>query len=903
LGSTSWRVLKVESGVMRVADAGGAPPTIPFWQGEAPARTAELSEEVSNLRAEVRAQIESEGREGAQQWLLADAEVDPVVAHQVVAYLAASLTALGSLPTGDELVFERFFDEAGGMQLVVHAPLGGRINRALCLALRKKFCRSFNFELQAAANDDALVLSLGPHHSFPLDSVPRFLNSSQVAETLSQAALASPMFTARWRWNLNRCLAVLRFKGGRRNPPPIQRMESDDLMAAVFPNQAACQENVTFPIEIPDHPLVAQTMHDCLTEGMDVVGLEALVRGFESGGVRTRFVDSSEPSPLAHEILNGRPFTFLDDAPLEERRTRAVALRRGLPVEARELAALDPEAIERVRGEERPDPRGVEELHDHLLNFMLCPAQPAYQADFDELVAAGRAAEASLDGRRLWCATERRRAVEGIHPEANFEPRRPLPASLAGEPAPERQAALREMIRGHLDRAGPATAESLAAPLALPVSDVELALADLEAEGFALRGEFEPGPAEETQFCARRLLARIHRYTRDRLRGEIEPVPAATFIRFLLRWQHVAPGARCAGRGGVAQVVEQLQGFELAAGAWEEHILASRIEGYQPGWLDATCLSGEVSWGRLSPAPGPGPEPEPADPTGLAKAEGFEVRLKAVPSRATPLAFVLREDLAWLLPAHRGDALPAEPTVGAAAEVLAALREEGALFHSELVARLSRLPVEVEEGLWALVARGWVSADGFQAVRSLLGARERWARTRARQRARRGLRRGLREGPDGGAEGRWSLFPRSAPVDDPDRLAEAVAEQLLARWGVVFRDLMARESLAVPWREIVWALRRLEARGLARGGRFVAGFSGEQFALPGAVEALRAVRRKAPEGEVVRVSAADPLNLVGILTPGSRVPSSRGQAILYRDGVPVSPETSVSPEAGAASQP
>ncbi|MDG2335329.1 MAG: DEAD/DEAH box helicase [Myxococcota bacterium] len=901
LGSTSWRVLRVESGLMRVADAGGAPPTIPFWQGEAPARSAELSDEVSKLRADVRDRVEAGGREDARQWLSAEAEVTDVVAEQVVAYLATSLTALGSLPTSDELVFERFFDEAGGMQLVVHAPLGGRINRALCLALRKKFCRSFNFELQAAANDDALVLSLGPHHSFPLDSVPRFLNSSQVTETLSQAALASPMFTARWRWNLNRSLAVLRFKGGRRNPPPIQRMESDDLMAAVFPNQAACQENVTFPIEIPEHPLVAQTMHDCLTEGMDVVGLEALVRGFESGEVRTRFVDSSEPSPLAHEILNGRPFTFLDDAPLEERRTRAVALRRGLPVEARELAALDPEAIARVRAEELPQPRGAEELHDHLLGFVLCPGQGDLQRDFEALAAAGRAAEALIEGRRLWCATERRRAAEVIHPEAIFEPRRPLPASLSAEPEPERQTVMREMIRGHLDRAGPATVESLAEPLALAGSDVELALADLEAEGFALRGEFEGSASGSTQFCARRLLARIHRYTRDRLRGEIEPVSAATFIRFLLRWQHVAPGSRCAGRGGVAQVVEQLQGFELAAGAWEEQVLARRIEGYQPGWLDAACLSGEVGWGRLSPGSGPGSEA--SEKPGEPGAEASEVRLKAVPSRATPLAFVLREDLPWLLPAHRGDAMPAEPTVGAAAEVLAALRQGGALFHSELVSKLSRLPVEVEEGLWALVARGWVSADGFQAVRSLLGARERWARTRARQRARRGLRRGLREGPEGGAEGRWSLFPRSAPVEDPDRLAEAVAEQLLARWGVVFRDLMARENLAVPWRDVVWALRRLEARGLARGGRFVGGFSGEQFALPGAVEALRAVRRKAPEGERVQVAAADPLNLVGILTPGSRVPSSRGQAIVYRDGVPVAPGTETSPETGAAAQP
>ena len=901
LGSTSWQVLKVESGIMRVADAGGAPPTIPFWQGEAPARSGELWDEVARRRAEIADRIEGGGAEAARAGLLEEG-AERVVADQVVAYLGTSLTALGALPTTDELVFERFFDEAGGMQLVIHSPLGGRINRALCLSLRKKFCRSFNFELQAAANDDAMVLSLGPHHSFPLDSVPRFLNSKQVEETLAQAALGSPMFTARWRWNLNRSLAVLRFKGGRRNPPPIQRMESDDLLAAVFPNQAACQENVSFPIEIPDHPLVAQTMHDCLHEGMDVRGLEALVRGFEQGTVRTRFVDTHEPSPLAHEILNGRPFTFLDDAPLEERRTRAVALRRGLPVDARELAALDPEAIARVRAEERPDPRSADELHDHLLAFVLCPPEPAWRKHFDVLVAGGRAFELGLPTGVLWCATERRKAAETIHSGAEFRPEAALPPALAAEPAPERQAALRELVRGHLDRAGPATAGSLAAVSALAVSDVELALADLEAEGFALQGDFEqraPDQVEEVQFCARRLLERIHRYTRDRLRGEIEPVPANVFIRFLLRWQHVAPGSQCEGRRGVAQVIEQLQGFELAAGAWEEGVLAARIQGYRPDWLDSACLSGEVSWGRLSPG-------SSASPASASEEPGSEVRLKAVPSRATPLAFVLRADLPWLLQAHRGVSESVDPTVGAAADVLGALRESGALFQAELVSGLSRLPVEVEEGLWALVAHGRVSADGFQAVRSLLGARERWARSRARQRAKRGLRRGLREGPDGAAEGRWSLFPHARPVEEPDRLAEALAEQLLARWGVVFRDLMVRENLAVPWREIVWAFRRLEARGVVRGGRFVAGFSGEQFALPEAVESLRAVRRKAPAGEVVRVAASDPLNLVGILTPGPKVPASRQHAVVYRNGMPQgdpAEKSAQSPVGGAVAVP
>ncbi len=876
LGSTSWRIRRVESGVVRVVDAQGAPPTIPFWQGEAPARSDELSEAVSNTREEIQVRLKQAGRASTERWLIDEEGLPQSAASQLVAYLDVSLTALGTLPSFHELVFERFFDEAGGMQLVVHSPYGARVNRGLCLALRKKFCRNFNFELQAAATDDALVLSLGPHHSFPLDSVPRFLNSKTVEETLQQAVLDSPLFTARWRWNLNRALTVLRWRNGRRNPPPIQRMEADDLLAATFPNQAACQENVTFPIDIPDHPLVRQTLHDCLHEAMDIGALTRLVQGFESGEVQTRFIDSSEPSPLAYEILNGKPFTFLDDAPLEERRTRAVAMPRGLPVEARELGRLDPEAIARVRSEVSPAPRDPEELHDGMLSLILVPAQEALDRHFDVLLQSGRATSVKLpNGAVCWCATERRKAVESLHPGVVFRPAPPLPDDLEQEPAPEREAALVALVRGQVEISGPIQARTLAQQFSLEEADVLIGLLALEAEGLVLRGEFEPGVGGE-QFCARRLLSRIHAYTRDRLRKEVEPVSAQDFIRFLLRWQHVTPATRGEGQASVAGVVEQLQGFEVAAGAWETEILPSRVKGYRSEWLDALCLSGEVAWGRLVPGAGVERTGEPKAPTA-----------RSAPSRSTPLTFVLRADWSWLLQAHRGEGEPAEPvTGGAASAILEALRAQGALFHSELTARIGRLPVEAEEGLWGLVARGWVTADGFQAVRSLLGARERWARTRARERARRGLRRGLRSGAAGGVEGRWSLLPPVEAVEDREALAEALAEQLLARWGVVFKDLLARENLAVPWREVVWALRRLEARGLIRGGRFVTGFAGEQFGLPEAVDGLRRIRRQERQGEVVTLSATDPLNLVGILTPGPRIPARRNLRVVYRDGLP-----------------
>jgi ATP-dependent Lhr-like helicase len=886
LGSTSWRIRRVEPGVVRVVDAKGAPPSVPFWLGEAPARTAELSSEVSAIRSEVDRHLSAGDADGARSWLQRGAGIDGATAAQVVSYLAAGRAALGLVPTSKDIVFERFFDETGGMQLVVHCPLGGRINRALGLALRKRFCVSFDFELQAAANDDAIVLSLGPQHSFALPEVARYVSSGRARDVLAQAVLTSPMFTSRWRWNLNRSLAVLRQRGGRRNPPPIQRMEADDLMVAVFPGLAACQENVSGPVEIPDHLLVRQTLVDCLTEAMDVDGLVGLVSGLESGSIRAHFRDTTEPSPLAHEILSGRPYTFLDDAPLEERRTRAVQLRRGLPLEPGDLGQLDADALARVRDEAWPDPRDADELHDVLLSMVVCRPEEAWAPLFDELVAAGRAALLVTAGAGRWFAVERRRWVGALFPGVAIEPDGEVPeAAHLGAPADADEAAT-EVVRGHLDVSGPVRPDQLEGLTGLSRGQVAAALARLEAEGFALRGRFDPEPAPaEDQWCARRLLARIHAYTQKRLRREIEPVSAGDLVRFLLRWQHVVADTRRHGRRGVLAVVEQLQGFEVPAGSWEEDVLASRVEGYQTAWLDELCLAGEVAWGRL------GPRAEPA----AARSR----RAGATPSRATPVSLVLRSDLPWLLLAARGEAGPLEPEAGAARDILDALRERGALFFSELGQLTGRLPAEVEEGLWDGVARGLVTADGFQSVRSLLSARERWAR-RQRQRHR-DARARLRRGVTGRVqvEGRWSLLPSEAPASDPDDTAEAVAEQLLARWGVVFRDLVARETLALPWREVVWALRRMEARGTVRGGRFVSGFAGEQYALPEAVEGLRRVRRLGTTGETVSLSAADPLNLVGIVTPGTRVPSVRTRSVTYVDGVPLEEPSSTPAGSGS----
>ncbi|MDQ6617755.1 MAG: DEAD/DEAH box helicase [Actinomycetota bacterium] len=902
LGSTSWRIRRVEPGTVRVVDAGGAPPSVPFWLGEAPARTVELSEEVSNLRAGVdrllgagkKAEVVREDPVGAAvAWVAERSGVTEEVAAMVVRYLAASQVALGGLPTIDHIYIERFFDDSGGMQLIVHAPFGGRINRALGLALRKRFCVSFDFELQAAANDDAVLLSLGPQHSFPLDSVARFLSSATVAQVLRQAALASPMFAIRWRWNLNRSLAVLRFRGGRKNPPPIQRMEADDLMVAVFPAHAACQENVTGPIEIPDHPLVRQTMHDCLTEAMDVEGLVSVVKGLESGAITVTCRDSTEPSPLSHEILNGRPYTFLDDAPLEERRSRAVTLRRGLPVDARDLAALDPDAIARVRAEAAPEVRDADELHDLLLTLVVARPTPGLSGWYEELLGRHRAASAvTASGQELWYAAEQRDQVEVLFPGATGA------GALAGDAvgtdagaALDGDAVAASALRGHLDTLGPVTVSMLANATALDEGTVAIGLARLQQEGFALSGDFEPWVGDQ-QWCSRRLLARIHGYTQKRLRREIEPVTAQDLMRFLLRWHHVAPGTQRQGRSGLIAVIEQLQGCELPAGTWESQVLPARIERYRPGWLDELCHSGQVAWGRIRVRDSGG-EGEAGGSAG--SATGSATGSASITSRATPITLLLRADLAWLMQSARGEAVPSEPAAGASHDIIEALRQYGAMFLPELATAARRLPAEVETALWDGVARGLLTADGFSAVRSLLAGRQ--VASHRQWQARRGLRRGASAGrgvgAPGGASGaatgggRWSLLPVAGEVADRDALAEAVAEQLLARWGVVFRDLVARETLALPWRDVLWALRRMEARGTARGGRFVTGFTGEQYALPEAVEQLRKVRRTPRTGETVRISATDPLNLVGIITPGPRVPAVRTNTVTYVDGLPV----------------
>ena len=782
------------------------------------------------------------------------------------------MAGLGAAPALDTVIAERFFDEGGGMQLVIHAPFGARINRAWGLALRKRFCRSFNFELQAAATDNGIVISLAEQHSFPLESIYRFLSPGTVADVLTQAMLPAPMFTARWRWNASRALAVLRFAGGRKVPPPIQRMRSDDLLASVFPDQVACQENLTGEIRIPGHPLVDETIRDCLHEAMDLDGLRAVIAAIEDGRIATRAVETAEPSVFSHEILNANPYAFLDDAPLEERRARAVQLRRTLPQDAREVGALDAAAIAEVARESWPLVRDADELHDALLTLSVTPPVAAWEGWYAELEGMQRATGMLAGGRPLWLATERRRTAEALHPDGRLT--RDVPD--IEQPQPEsREAAAVEVLRGWLESSGPRRAAELAEALALPPPVVDAALARLEGEGQILRGQFSPGGAAggETEWCNRRVLARIHRLTLGKLRREIEPVSAADFMRFLARWQHVEPGTRLHGAAGLLQVIRQLQGYEISAAAWEPDVLARRVAGYSPELLDRLCLAGEVMWGRLSPHPAF--EADAAAP-GDERRNG-RPRRRVRPTRTAPVAVFLREDAPWLVPQRDAGEEESPVLSHAAREVLEQLEARGASFLRDLVRTTGRLPSEVEDGLWELVAAGLVTADGFDNLRSLIDPKRR--RGEGRFRAARPRH----------AAGRWALLrahaPDAAGTDNgagAAAAAEAFARQLLLRWGVVFRDLIAREALAPPWRDLLRALRTLEACGEVRGGRFVDGFLGEQFARPEAVDALRAVRRGREQSTAnghLRLPAADPLNLLGIIVPGQRVNALSGATV------------------------
>ena len=892
LGNTSWRIRRVQSGSVLVEDAQGAAPNVPFWRGEAPSRTDELSAQVAELREKISAfvpRVSSEvataqtatGVATAVNWLKLECGLDDAGAEQSVEYIVAGRALLGAVPTQTTLIAERFFDESGGMQLVIHAPFGGRINKAWGLALRKRFCRSFNFELQAAATDNGLNISLSEQHSFPLADVFHFLHPNSLRSVLEQAVLTSPLFTTRWRWDAGRALALLRFRGGKKVPPPIQRMRADDLLAAVFPEAQACQENIEGDITISNHPLIREVMKDVLTEAMDIEGLDRVLHGIADGRITCLAVDTPQPSQFSHEILNANPYAYLDDAPLEERRARAVEMRRVLPdVVLGEIGRLDPAAIAEVCDDAWPDVRDAEELHDALLTLIALPARqetdppiaddlhgklqqslPAWNNFFEQLAQDRRAFRVPLGGEIYWVATERMRTFAQVFPTAGFD-ELPIP-DFESPTTANREDAFLSLVSGWIAHSGPITANQLATLLALPASDIDKSFLRLESSGVVLRGKFTDPASPDTEWCERRLLARIHKLTLGGLRKQIQSVTPAQLMNWLLRWQHVAPGTQLLGERGTLEAIRQLQGYEAPANSWERQILKRRIADFEPTTLDQLCLTGAVGWGRLSPHP--------------ATLEAVsDAKRRVIPTSVAPITFFVREDAEWMIPRRETGEADVTGLSSDAAAILQFLRQRGASFFADIVRGVGKLKSEVESALWELVAAGLLTADGFDNLRALIDPKRRSGQ---------GIGRTSR--PRHSA-GRWSLL-FSEDAHDRTRALESTCWMLLRRYGIVFRELLTRETNLPKWRELLITLRRLEDRGKIRGGRFVSGFLGEQFALSMAVDSLRAQRNQQPTGDLVTISAADPLNLVGIVVPGERIAANSGKLVAFREGVAVDP--------------
>lgn len=758
LGAQSWQIRRIGSGTLRVADAHGVPPSLPFWIAEGPSRSDELGAAIATVR--------THGHDPA--WLTRECGLGDAAAEQIATYLCSGADALGAVPTHDQLVLERFFDETGGQQLVLHSPFGSRVNRALGLALRKRFCVGFGFELQAAADDDTILISLGPMHSFPLADVWTFLHPNTAHDVLVQALLQAPMFQARWRWNVTRSLLVERFRSGRRVAPPLLRFRADDALTAAFPQAQACPETLPQgPLPVPmDHPLVAQTVHDCLCEAMDEPSFLRLLQRLHDGSIALRECERSEPSPFAQGVLHARPYAFLDDAPLEERRTQAVvtAQRGGTRRSADADAELDPAAVQQVQQECWPEPRCAAELHE-ALGWMgwLDDAEvaPDWRAWLAELAADGRAVR---HGTR-WFAAE--------------APRAPIDA-----------------WRGRLEAVIPVWCDA--------VDEAgDEALRALEAEGTAMRARC----GGRALWAHRRLVARVRRAMVERLRRAVQPVSKADYEQFLPAWQHATPATARSGPRGLAETLQQLASASFAAPMWEQEVLPQHLQNYHREWLDQATLSGEFVWLRLW-GPWRGPPSKCA--------------ISIVPRSELPL---------WLeLPLER--AQPDE--LGAAARTLhEVLQQRGAVFPTDLQTHSRLLPSQLEDGLAELVGCGLATCDSFAAVRQLAIPPSKRAFPLY-------------------AVGRWSLLPLPAAGTRASEAAiELAAKSLLARLGVLSHGMLLDDRCPLPWRLLLRALRGLELAGHARGGRFVNGHVGEQFALP---EAVAELRRARTAGEAPRVA-------------------------------------------------
>ncbi len=885
LGNMSYRVRRVEKGFVRVEDARGQPPNIPFWLGEGRGRSTELSRAVSDLREYVCKCLNEKDPEEVVSLIRANCRTDSYVSAQIVEYLAASKKALGVIPTQKTIVFERFFDEMNDWHLVVHSVFGSRLNRAWGLALRKRFCVRFNFELQAAALEDNFVLSLGPTHSFALEEVKGYVKRSTAATVVRQAVLGAPMFGVRWRWAASVALAVLRFRNGKKVPPPFQRNDSEDLLSVVFPDQLACQENIVGPVEIPDHPLVNQTLMDCTHELMDLDGLESLLDKIESGQISVVCRDLSEPSPLAQEVLTAKPYAFLDDAPAEERRTLAVQSRRYLSsADVTEYDMLDVEVIERLCKQAWPNPASTEQLHDALVSLGYMHASEVFpktesrldefsenlwQSFFEQLVADKRATRLTTSsGDELWVAAERLGEVKLLHPESQITPQIES-ASIVSKTVVDGDEALVSLIRGRMEIVGPTTTSEVARTIDLPVGIVETALIRLESEGSVMKGKFRKG-CEQSQWCERHFLSRIHKSTISGLRKQIKPINSEQYIRYLTRWLRLSDDSMGEGPDALGQVLELMEGYEATVGTWESELLPARIFGYTPELLDFLSASGSIVWTRLSVS-----HLSKANLDDPKKPIRYGSSIKSI-----PLTFLQRNRLKnWnVLTGNRNQATPV--LSGFAQQVQAALQEHGPMFYSELLEEIRQMPGHLEEGLVELFATGIATCDHYGGVRALLIPQD---ERRHRARFKHSFSSGVQ------VSGRWSLLfgATSKPAVNTTQLEanQYAAAVLLRRYGVVFRALLAKEGRFFPaWSVLRTIYRQMEDRGEIRGGRFVGNVAGEQFALPEAIDVLRSVRNRESDGKSLTIHASDPLNMTGILESDQRISAHTATYLVYRDG-------------------
>lgn len=848
LGNRSYRLIQVRSGTAYVEDAAGAPPSIPFWFGDAPGRTKVLSQAVSELYAKCESALREGGVERCVKFLMTIPGLTQHAALELTEFLNESKNALGTLPGSDRVLVERFFDEVGDQHLVLHYPCGIQLNRAYGMALRKRFCRQFNFELQAAADDDSVILSLGATHSFHLNTLAKFLNAQTVRTMLVQAILQSPMFSTRWRWIAATALALARRRAGKRLPAPFQRADAEDLVAHVFPDQLACQDNLTGPREVPDHPLVSQTLNECLDVLMDCSGLERLLSDLQKGSMHFFARDLPAPSPLAESIIHARPWAFLDETPAEERRTRAIPSTR-LGIWSKELSQGQlggrQDLVDQIRREAWPSLAGVEAACDALsvLGFLTDEEVGRSNGDavMHQLLEQRRAGRVrTANGQVLWVSLQRAGEILSVAPGATIEPAKLVTDSMSSI---DPEINLRELLHSRLVGLGPATAEQLATAMGLTAEQVEPALTALETQGIVMRGAFDPKVNGDC-WCHRHLVARLARLSIQTARRRPLPLVSKEIFQYsvLSRQELFELGE---GPEVVARVLSQNRGFHAPLGLWERSILPARVHGYSPADLDVLIAGGRFLCGRLTSP----------------KTLGSDSNL-----RNLPVAFCSRQEMETCL---IGDC-PQVVDDSEAGLVVEVLRQKGALFWDDLLGMTGLLPVRLESALTCLVRSGLVYPDHPGALRIL-------ARPAARRKA--NSLSGL---------GRFSLIDRPEFWEWSTERVLAYAERGLDRYGVIFRDLISRDPVAPPWRVLIGQLWRMEARGDVAGGRFVLDVEGEQFARQDALLELQRCAEMTSERRMlnmVKIATGDPANLTVEL--GLLPRTTRESEIVFEGGKPI----------------